>query len=325
VYNEASHLRATLAALLRAVERSTFDTEIVVVDDGSTDDSADVARAAVGDQLPLRVIAQPNRGRFEARRAGLEAARSEWALLLDGRVQIDAEALAYVEPRLGTARVWTSHVDIDANGDPLADFWKLIAELAWSDYFDDPRETSFGGEDFDRFPKGTTCFLAPRSFLLDAVDAFRSRYADVRQANDDTPVLRWMAEREPMHVSPGFRSLYRPRTTLGSFFRHSVHRGVVFVDGHGRPESRFFPAVVAFFPASLVLGLVALRRPAVVPAALAAAAVLATAFGIARGRSGRELASLALVTPVYGVAHGIGMWRGLVTIVRQPPAGGARP
>jgi hypothetical protein len=134
-----------------------------------------------------------------------------------------------------------------------------------------------------------------------------------------------MAEREPIHVSPGFSSLYRPRTTLASFFRHSVHRGVVFVDGHGRPESRFFPAVVAFFPASLVLGLVALRRPAVVPAALAAAAVLATAFGIARGRSGRELASLALVTPVYGVAHGIGMWRGLVTIVRQPPAGGARP
>jgi len=230
-------------------------------------------------------------------------------------VQIDAGSLAYVGDRLERAPVWTAHVDIDAEGDLLGTFWKLIAELAWSDYFDDPRETSFGAGDFDRYPKGTTCFLAPRQLLLNAITAFHSRYTDIRDANDDTPLLRWIAERQQIHVAPGFRCLYRPRRSLDSFVRHSVHRGVVFVDGHGRRESRFFPVVVTFFPASAALAAGAIRRPIAAPTALLALGVGASLIGIARRRSPLEVASLGLLTPVYGVAHGLGMWRGLLTII----------
>jgi len=265
----------------------------------------------------LRVLTQPNRGRFEARRVGLEAAEGEWVLLLDGRVVIDRGSLAYVRERFERARIWTAHVDVHGNGDLLAAFWALIAELAWSDYFDDPRDSSFGARDFDRFPKGTTCLFAPKQLVLDAIGSFQSRYADLRSANDDTPVLRWIAEREPIHVSPGFRCVYRPRTTLKSFVRHSVRRGVVFVDGHGRRESRFFPAVVAFYPATAALALATFRRPVVAPAALLAASAAASAYGLLRRRSAKEVASLAAVTPIYGLAHGLGMWRGLFTIVRE--------
>ena len=238
-------------------------------------------------------------------------------LLLDGRVVIDRDSLAYVRERIERARIWTAHVDVHANGDLLAAFWALIAELAWSDYFDDPRDASFGAEDFDRFPKGTTCLFAPRQLVLDAIGSFHSRYADLRSANDDTPVLRWIAEREPIHVSPGFRCVYRPRTTLKSFVRHSVRRGVVFVDGHGRRESRFFPAVVAFYPATAALALATFRRPVVAPAALLAASAAASAYGLLRRRSANEVASLAAVTPIYGLAHGLDLWRGLLTIVRE--------
>ena len=318
VFNEAQHLPETIAALLAALDNSDFDADIVFVDDGSTDGSGAVALAAArGDRVDFRVLTQPNRGRFEARRAGLEAAEGEWVLLLDGRVVIDRDSLAYVRERIERARIWTAHVDVHANGDLLAAFWALIAELAWSDYFDDPRDTSFGAEDFDRFPKGTTCLFAPRHLLLDAIGSFHSRYADLRNANDDTPVLRWIAEREPIHVAPGFRCVYRPRTTLKSFVRHSVRRGVVFVDGHGRRESRFFPAVVAFYPATAALALATFRRPVVAPAALLAASAAASAYGLLRRRSANEVASLAAVTPIYGLAHGLGMWRGLFTIVRE--------
>jgi hypothetical protein len=40
-------------------------------------------------------------------------------------------------------------------------------------------------------------------------------------------------------------------------------------------------------------------------------------FGAARRRSLFEIASLALLSPLYAAAHGIGMWRGLWTILRQ--------
>jgi glycosyltransferase involved in cell wall biosynthesis len=324
VFNEAADLAQTIESLLTAVENGQVDVEIVLVDDGSTDDGAAVVQRAVADRAPLRIVSQPNLGRFEARRRGLEAAERDWVLLLDGRVQIDAGSLAYVRPRLQSAPVWTAHVDVAVDGDLLGSFWGLIAELAWSDYFDNPRETSFGTQEFDRYPKGTTCFLAPRVLLLDAVAAFRSRYADLRAANDDTPLLRWIAGHERIRVSPSFRCSYRPRTSWGSFIRHSAHRGEVFLDGHGRRESRFFPAVVAFYPVSAALLVAVLKRPVVLPAALAATSAAAAVIGVSRRRSAVEVAALALVTPLYGAAHGYGMWRGLAALLRRPPADGVR-
>ncbi len=189
-----------------------------------------------------------------------------------------------------------------------------LAELAWFDYFRRPRTVSFGVEDFDRYPKGTTCFLAPRGLLLDAIDASRTRYADARHVNDDTPLIRWIAEREPIHVSPEFACDYRPRTTLRGFLRHSFHRGVVFVDGHGRRESRFFPVVVAFYPATVLLALATVRLTPIAIGAVAVVSVGAAGLGIVRQRSAREVTALALLSPLYALLHGAGMWRGLLML-----------
>lgn len=319
VYNEAPHLRDTIDALVEAIERSDFVAELVLVDDGSNDGSAEAARSAIADRLPLTIVAQPNRGRFEARRAGLEAARGEWVLLLDGRVRVRPGSLSFVRDRLGAeASVWNGHVYVDTDGNPYGVFWNVLAETAWRTYFDEPRTTSFGVEDFDLYPKGTTCFLASRALVLRALGAVRSGYADLRHANDDTPLIRWIAGHERIHLSPSFSCDYRPRTTFTSFVRHSVHRGTVFLDGHGRPESRFYPVVTAFFPVSAGVVLVSLSRPKLVPAL---AVGIGVAAGVVAAVSGRrsvfEIASVAVLAPVYAVAHGAGMWRGLALLARD--------
>ena len=79
-----------------------------------------------------RLVAQPNRGRFEARRAGVELATGELVLLLDSRVVIAEDSLAFVADRIAQGeRVWTSHVEITAGHNPYGTFWRLLAELAW--------------------------------------------------------------------------------------------------------------------------------------------------------------------------------------------------
>jgi glycosyltransferase involved in cell wall biosynthesis len=316
VFNEQAHLRATIDALAKAVDGSGFDAELVVVDDGSTDGSADVARASADGPLPVRVLSQPNRGRFEARRAGLETAQGELVLLLDGRVTLERSALRFIREQVDAGQlVWTAHVHVESES-LFGVFWRLLAELAWPDYFDRPRTTRFGVRDFDRYPKGTTCFLAPRALLLDAVAGFRPHVTDVRLANDDTPLLRDLAARSPIGISPEFSCVYAPRTSLGRFLRHAIRRGVVFVDGHGRRESRFFPVVLAFFPLSVAFALAVARRPVVAPAAAAVTGLAAGAYGASAGRSREEVRALALVTPVYALGHGLGMWRGLAELVR---------
>jgi glycosyltransferase involved in cell wall biosynthesis len=311
-HNEAAHVAATIAALGVALERSGFEAELILVDDGSRDGTAEAAREAAGGRVELRLVSQPNRGRFEARHAGLGKAGGEYVLFLDARVRLAPNALRFVRERLPEAPVWNGHVHVDADN-AYGEFWRLLAELAWRDYFDDPRTTSFGLAEFDRFPKGTTCFLAPRALLESAFAGFRSHYADIRQANDDTPILRAVAAQQRIHISPEFACTYSPRTTLAQFLRHAIHRGTVFLDGHGTPESRFFPVVVAFFPVSLAV----LRRPSLIPAALAGAGAAAAAYGVYAGRPRRDVEVLARVTPVYAVGHAIGMWRGVVELLRR--------
>jgi glycosyltransferase involved in cell wall biosynthesis len=316
VRNEAAHLPATLDALLLALDRSAFDSEIVVVDDGSRDGSAEAARAFADERVPLRVVRLDGEGRFGARRAGLEAATGELALLLDARVRLDPDALRFLHERLDVGEaIWNGHVHVE-DSSALGVFWRLLAELAWRDYFDNPRTTSFGADDFDRFPKGTTCFLAPRAALLSAFRGFRTRYRDVRLANDDTPILRDLAARERIHISPQFACTYSPRTSPARFLRHAVHRGTVFVDGHGTPDSRFFPVVVAFFPLSAAVAVAGLRRPVVLPLAAAAVGIGAAAVGVRSRRSRAEIGVLATVTPLYAFGHALGMWRGALELLR---------
>jgi glycosyltransferase involved in cell wall biosynthesis len=315
VFNEERHLPATIDALVTAVDRSGFHAELLVVDDGSTDASGNVVRASAMGRIAVRVEHQGNRGRFVARRDGLAAALGEYVLFLDARVRLLPDALRFVHGRLPGEPVWNGHVHVEATN-MLADFWRLLAELAWPDYFDEPRTTSFGLAEFDRYPKGTTCFFAPRELVESAFARFRTRYADVRLANDDTPILREIAGRVRIHVSPEFACVYSPRTTTAGFVRHAVHRGVVFVDGHATPSSRFFPYVVGFGPVSVALALAALRRPILVPAAAVGCGLAAAAYGVRAGRTSRELATLAVATPLYAAGHGLGMWRGFAELLR---------
>lgn len=78
VWNNAHTLERTL----RSVLAQSFDGfEVIVVDDGSTDDSVDVARGF--DDPRIRVLTQPHAGPGPARNTGMAAARYDWIAFLD--------------------------------------------------------------------------------------------------------------------------------------------------------------------------------------------------------------------------------------------------
>jgi glycosyltransferase involved in cell wall biosynthesis len=67
-----------LAQTLEGLDRQTFtDLEVIVVDDGSTDGSGDVARRATVAGRPVLVLDGGGRGAVAARQRGVEAARGE--------------------------------------------------------------------------------------------------------------------------------------------------------------------------------------------------------------------------------------------------------
>ena len=317
VYNEAPHLAATVGALADAVSRAGMTAELIVVDDGSSDGSGTVAAEAVPDWLPLRLLSRSHEGRFRARRAGVERARYADVLLLDARVRLHADALRYVAPRLEHAPVWNGHVVVQSDGNPFGAFGDVLVRLAWSRYFSSPRATSFGLDDFDHYPKGTGCFLAPKVLLLAGIDAFAPRTSDLRFVSDDTQLIRWIAARQRIHLAPEFGCDYQPRTNLSAFLANAMYRGATFLDGHGRRDSRFFPLTVAFFPISAACGVVAVRRSIAVPLLAVVTAFVAAAAASRVRPSTFEAASFAALAPVYAVGHGAGMWRALGLLARD--------
>lgn len=76
-YNYAHYLRHAVDSVLA---QTYVDREIIIVDDGSTDDTPAVA-AAYGDRV--RVIRQPNAGLPAARNTGIRAASKPFIALLD--------------------------------------------------------------------------------------------------------------------------------------------------------------------------------------------------------------------------------------------------
>jgi len=80
----ARNAAATLDAALASLRRQTWsDWECVVVDDGSTDATGEVARAAAAIDPRVTVISTPHRGLVAALGTGLERCRGEYVARMD--------------------------------------------------------------------------------------------------------------------------------------------------------------------------------------------------------------------------------------------------
>ena len=86
--NEAASIEACVRAADAALADGHYRGEVVVVDNGSTDGSGDLAAAA-----GARVVREPRRGYGNAYLKGLAAARGEYIVMLDADLTYDAAEL----------------------------------------------------------------------------------------------------------------------------------------------------------------------------------------------------------------------------------------
>jgi glycosyltransferase involved in cell wall biosynthesis len=94
-YNEEKRLPATLARVIRHLQEGRWEfAEVVVVDDGSVDNTVAAAELAGGEYANLRVLKNPgNRGKGYAVRHGMLECRGEWALFTDADLSAPIEEL----------------------------------------------------------------------------------------------------------------------------------------------------------------------------------------------------------------------------------------
>jgi glycosyltransferase involved in cell wall biosynthesis len=137
-YNARSFIERSVRSVLNQTRQAD---EIIVVDDGSKDDTADVVRL-FGDQVKL--ISQANAGVSAARNAGIRAATGDWIAFLDADDQWLPDFLKAQTELLGrnphlvwsTANYMTCYADRQAaEMDPAVSQRLLGDKDYYSDYF----------------------------------------------------------------------------------------------------------------------------------------------------------------------------------------------
>jgi glycosyltransferase involved in cell wall biosynthesis len=105
-YNEDANVQQALAEATAMAERLFAEHEIIVVDDGSHDRTAELARAVVQRDPRVRVISHGrNHGYGEALRTGFLASRLDFVFFTDADLQFDVNELERFLPYVGTVDV----------------------------------------------------------------------------------------------------------------------------------------------------------------------------------------------------------------------------
>ncbi|HET9395094.1 MAG TPA: glycosyltransferase family A protein, partial [Nitrospiraceae bacterium] len=125
-YNAARYVAETLESLRQQTWPSL---EVIVVDDGSTDDSARIIETFAG--LDLTLIRQSNRGQTAALNVGLARATGDFVQYLDADDLIDPDKIAIQVARLA-----------DAPG--------CVASARWGRFYGRPEDTRFEVETVSR-------------------------------------------------------------------------------------------------------------------------------------------------------------------------------
>lgn len=320
-YNSAEWLPSTLGALAAAFARTDWRAEVVVVNDGSTDDTSAVL-ASLADAFPfdVRVVSQSNQGRFMARFNGAQAAAADLLLVLDSRMLINEGALAHLGEVIAAdpaTTSWNCHVMTDTAAPLVGHFWSVPTYLFWNGYLSAPHTMTITAENFDRLPKGTGGLVIPKELFIRACRASWPE-GNAHLISDDTKILRYVVAETPLRLDPGYSAIYRPRESVRQFLEHAWDRGTLFIDSYaGTSGMRNFALVLlVVLPPLALVALIWLASTArwvwvlgLVIAAIAALLVPAVLASFRNCPPRAVLSYLAFVFP-FSVVFWAGLARG---------------
>jgi glycosyltransferase involved in cell wall biosynthesis len=96
-YNEGG----TIASLIEQVQALPFDKQLIVIDDGSTDETPAILAAVAAEHANVVVIRQANQGKGAALRAGIPRIEGDIVVIQDADLEYDpADVPGLIEPIL---------------------------------------------------------------------------------------------------------------------------------------------------------------------------------------------------------------------------------
>ena len=179
VYNVEVYLRQCLNSV---VNQTLKDIEIICVDDGSTDSSAEILKEYAKKDGRIRVLTQSNSGAGAARNTGIAVAKGAWLYFVDGDDFIDQHCLltaVTVGDALKPDIVVFQGEEVDDRCGVRTPMAYLKRVLPWAD----GRLHKLAEFGRNRF---VTVGLAPWNKLVrkDVIERFAIKFQEIRKSND---------------------------------------------------------------------------------------------------------------------------------------------
>ena len=121
VYNSEKYLAETITS---AISQTWNNKEIIIIDDGSTDNSLTIAESFANEHI--KIFSQPNKGASAARNKGLHEAKGDYIQFLDGddllmpnKIEVQLAQIAGKPSKLATCPVADFYTGDDLSAIPL--------------------------------------------------------------------------------------------------------------------------------------------------------------------------------------------------------------
>lgn len=196
LYNKEKHIARTLDSILR---QSIDDYEVIVIDDGSTDSSADKVRAFKSEKIIL--LSQNNSGVSKARNRGVASAKGEFVAFIDADDEWLPHHLASFEKM----------IEMYPDAGLYATAYRRMVEGQLLDEINEPKpddrihEIDYFKESFQRplLPIHTSAVCIPREKLL-ATGCFNEQHS----LGEDQDVWARIALKHPVVENGSVSSIY---------------------------------------------------------------------------------------------------------------------
>jgi hypothetical protein len=195
------------------VAQEVSELEIVLVDNGSDDDTAEIAEAAAGDRTVIQVVRSAASSAAAARNAGVAVAAGEYLVFADADDLVPD----------GAYRAMLSSLEASGSDMVIGDHLKFAAGSTWSPTrrwwtFDRPL-AAVRAVDVPQLLSGRACWnrMFRRTFWDDA----GLRFPDVPTLEDVLPMTQAFVRARTIDVVPECVYLYRDRTDDSSLSRRA--------------------------------------------------------------------------------------------------------
>ncbi len=304
-FNRRDEIKELLDSLNKQKIRSDL-FEIIIVDDGSTDDTESLVNEFITDTtLRIRFLKQDHKGPGEARNLGMENAEGEYLLFIDSDCIADENWLeAYRKELTGTAPAGFGGPD------------KVLPEFSPVQKAIDYSMTSFittGG--IRGHSKKKISKYYPRSFNMgvraDIVEKIGGMN-QLRHGQDIEFSHRIISTGEPVIKVADAIVYHKRRISIKKFFRQVFNWGVARINLYKIDSGMLEP--VHFFPAlgtiiSIAVILLAFIFPSTFLWLIAAGVIillLMALHGVVKYRDARVLFYIPLIVPVQIWGYGLG-------------------